>query len=80
MKDKIRDFRKPPLPLRERAGVRGIDIPSPSVKIPSEIRSSIPYSEGMHGKEILKPHFLKKRWGFSMSSSCNRRGTDFDKG
>jgi predicted type IV restriction endonuclease len=41
-----------------------VDNPSLSVKIPSELSSPIPSSEGRHGKENLKPHFSKERWGF----------------
>jgi len=46
-----------------------VDIPSHSVIIPIEIRSPIPLLGGRYGKEILKPHFLKERWGFLMTSS-----------
>jgi hypothetical protein len=44
---------------------QAIDILSHSVIIPSELLAlQSPCSGGRHGKEILKPHFLKERWGF----------------
>jgi len=55
-----------PPPLSElQAPGSFLDFPLPSRYYPHRLLlSNPPCSEGRYGSEILRPHFLKERWGF----------------